>query len=179
VTIHQGATIAPAIFTAEPRLHLKAVKKVFYTLKPGGFPRRMLVAFKVAMQFSKQFFLTGVEIDGGFHHYPAQQITWATTANTGNPLAAKPEKTACLRFRRNFQLYSTAQLGYCRLARESRVDNADGTLTVEIAAVALKGLVRPHHDLDIQVAGGTPRRTRLAFAREADAIAIIHTCRNF
>src|SRR5690606_27350888 len=178
VTIHQGATIAPAIFTAEPRLHLKAVKKVFYTLKPGGFPRRMLVAFKVAMQFSKQFFLTGVEIDGGFHHYPAQQITWTTTANTGNPLAAKPEKTACLSFRRHFQLYSAAEGGDFKLAAESPVDNTDGNLTVKIAAVALKDLVPPHHDLDIQVAGGTARGPRLAFAREADAIAIIHTCRN-
>src|SRR3970282_1527447 len=64
------------------------------------------------------------------------------------------------------------------LAAESRRREAHRYLAVQIVVIALKYGMRLDVDHHIKIAGRTAVDARLAFAREPDAIALVHACGN-
>ncbi len=139
----------------------------------------MLASLERVLQLSHQLFLTGVEVDGRFHHYPAQQVAGAATAHAGHTLAAQAEQAAGLGFGGNLELHAPAERGYFELTAKGGIGKADGHLAIQITAIALEYFVLAHQDLHVEIAGRAACRAHFPFASQTDAVAVVDASGHF
>ena len=105
-------------------------------------------------------------------------IAASRTAQVRNPLALDAQYRARLDARRNLKIDRTVEGWYLNGVAERRLDERDRDLDEDIVAAPLKELVRTDEDVYIEVAVRAAAHARLAAARNADALSVVHTARN-
>src|SRR5450830_1795122 len=159
---------------------LQVAEETLHPFEPtAGLGRMRAVASQGGAEFFQQFTLATAQVHRGLDGHTAHQVTRTTTAHRGNALAAQTELLAGLGTFRNLQLDATVQGRHFQLAAQGCVDEADRHFAEQVLAVALENIVLANIDHDIQVAGRTTLRTRLAFAGQANTVTGIDARRHF
>src|SRR5690606_25180004 len=158
-----------------------AVPEALDAIEEGAGPGRMTagaLADEGRLELLQQLALLGAEVDRGLDHRLAVQVARRAAAHRLDALVAQAEQLAGLGLGGNAQFHLAVQRRHADDVAQRRLRDADGHLAMEVVAIAHEDLVRSHPHLDVQVARRGTGRAGLAFAGEADAVAVVHAGRD-
>src|SRR5205807_3185291 len=102
------------------------------------------------------------------------QIAAAGAVQDGHALTAQAELRAILRALGNFEFLRLLDRRYLEFAAQRGLRHVDGNGAVQIVFLALEKRVWLHLQKYIKIACRSAMRARLAFARQTEAVAIVH-----
>src|SRR6266567_7373655 len=131
------------------------------------------------LEFAQQLPLLLGQIDRSLDDDVAQQIALFPAAHAANAFAAQPEYLSRLGLGGDPDPCRTVQRRDFDVSAEGRRREADRHLAMQVVVVALEHGVRLDLDLHVEVACRTAVHPGLAFSREANAVAVVDSRRNF
>ena len=135
--------------------------------------------FQRLFQLAHQLALVLGELDRGFHHDVAVQITGIAGPHALDTLAAQAKLLARLGAFGDVNGGFAGQRGHFDFAAQGCGDKTHRHLAVQIVAIALENIVRLDANLNVQIARRATIDPRLAIAAAANAHAAVDTGGNF
>src|SRR6266700_3660464 len=131
------------------------------------------------LEFAQQLPLLLGQIDRSLDDDVAQQIALLPAAHAANAFAAQPEYLSRLGLGGDPDPCRTVQRRDFDVSAEGRRREADRHLAMQVVVVALEHGVGLDLDLHLEVACRTAVHPGLAFSREANAVAVVDSRRDF
>src|SRR5450755_2076775 len=125
------------------------------------------------LQLAQQLLLAVGEAHRGLHHHLAQEVARIGRAHALDALAAQAKHLPRLGLGRHLDLGRAVERGNLDLAAERRLGEADGHLAVEVVAIALEDAMGLQVHDDVEVPRRAAVHAGLAFAGQADAVALV------
>ena len=129
-------------------------------------------------EVGEDVFLCFGEVHRGFDVHGAVEVAGGAAAHGFDAFALKAEGFAGLGFGRHGEHDAPAEGRHFEVAAECGGDEADGHGAVQVVAFAREDRVFAHPYFDVEVARSGAAFARFAFAGEADAVTVIHACRD-
>lgn len=130
------------------------------------------------IKFSEQFLLPRVEIDGNLHSHLTDQVSLGSAANRFYAFTANAEHLSILGTGGDLELDLAAQGRNLKLTSQRCRCHGDRHLAKKMAFFAAEDGMRLDVDFHVEIPRLATTITGLAFTRQADAIASVHTRRN-
>src|SRR5690606_12223829 len=171
---------APSIAILSNLLRSHPLEEALHAVEPPARARAvpLSAARDRLVEAAQQLLLLCSEIDRRLHLHAAEQIAVARRPHGANAFAPQAKHLAGLRLRRNFQHDVPVERRHLDRAAERGGRKADRHLARQILAVAREDRMRPHDDIDVQVARRTAVAARLSLARQPDPVAVVDARRH-
>src|ERR1035438_990196 len=130
-------------------------------------------------QLGDEFAFGAGELLGDLHQHLHDEIAAAFFVHVGNAAPADAQLLAALRTLGNLEGDRAVDAGHLNLSAQRCLWKADGYDAVQVLAIALEEVVSADGEHDIQIAAGTARAARVAFAGAADAGSMLDARRHF
>ena len=115
------------------------------------------MACRLCLELLQKFALTPGQMERRLHRDLDIHVATRRTPQHGEALPTQAELVAALGARRDFDLCASAvDDGYFNLPAQGGLRHAQGHPAIDIGAIALKNLMGPDRDMDIEVARRRP-----------------------